>query len=170
MWKGLNTDYYGFLQPISAMIEEGTIKKALVIGSGGAAQAVSFALRNHDVKVTIVNRTMEHAEKLSRLTMSGFDSLDNINKYSGKVDLVVQTTSVGMVPNQGEDASHGFQFTGKEIAFDLVYKPRDTVFLTRARAAGCKTFGGAQMLLEQGKLQFESFTGYHYPPKLEPEV
>ena len=102
--------------------------------------------------------------------MSGYDSLDHINQYSGKVDLVVQTTSVGMVPNEGEDASHGFKFTGSEIAFDLVYKPRETVFLSRAKQAGCRTVGGAQMLLEQGKLQFESFTGYHYPPKVYPEI
>ena len=170
LWKGLNTDYYGFLQPLSPMLDKGQIKRALVIGAGGAAQAVSFALRNHDVKVTIVNRTIEHAEQLSRLTMSGYDSLDHINQYSGKVDLVVQTTSVGMVPNEGEDASHGFKFTGSEIAFDLVYKPRETVFLSRAKQAGCRTVGGAQMLLEQGKLQFESFTGYHYPPKVYPEI
>lgn len=170
MWKGTNTDYYGFLSPISDEIERGDIRSALVIGSGGAARAVTFALRNHDVKVTIVNRTLEHARTLSRATMCGYDSLDHINNYSGKVDLVVQTTSVGMSPDEKSDASQGFHFTGEEIAYDLVYKPRETVFLQRAEQAGCRTISGAKMLLGQGMLQFEAFTGYHYPPGIDPEV
>lgn len=170
MWKGINTDYYGFLEPISDDLARGRIRSALVIGAGGAARAVTFALRNHDVKITIVNRTIEHAQQLARSTMSASDSLEHIGLYAGKVDLVVQTTSVGMVPHPEQDASQGFPFTGKEIAYDLVYRPKETVFLQRAKAAGCRTVSGCSMLLEQGKLQFEAFTGYHYPPGVDPEI
>ncbi|MFA6774673.1 MAG: shikimate dehydrogenase [Sphaerochaetaceae bacterium] len=170
MWKGINTDYYGFLEPLSSRLTDGTIKSALVIGAGGASRAIVWALRNHDVKVTVVNRTVEHAKALAMETMSAYDSLDHISAYSGSVDLVVQTTSVGMTPHEQDDASKGYLFSGKEIAFDLVYKPRETVFLRRAKEAGCRTISGALMLLEQGKLQFEAFTGYHYPSSLHPVI
>jgi len=170
MWKGINTDYYGFLEPVSDAITKGEIKSALVIGAGGASRAVVWALRNHDVKVTIVNRTIEHAKALALETMSSYDGLDRIGFYSGTVDLVVQTTSVGMDPQMNEDAAKGYVFSGKEIAFDLVYKPRETVFLRRAKEAGCRTISGASMLFAQGKLQFEAFTGYHYPANLHPVI
>jgi 3-dehydroquinate dehydratase/shikimate dehydrogenase len=170
MWKGINTDYYGFLEPIMTWISDGSIKSALVIGAGGASRAVVWALRNHDVKVTIVNRTVEHAQALAMETMSAFDSVDHLGAYSGTVDLVVQTTSVGMEPHSQDDAAKGYLFSGKEIAFDLVYKPRETVFLRRAKEAGCRTVSGALMLFEQGKLQFEAFTGYHYPGNLHPVI
>ncbi|MFA7117494.1 MAG: shikimate dehydrogenase, partial [Sphaerochaetaceae bacterium] len=170
MWKGINTDYYGFLAPISELIANGKIKSALVIGAGGASRAIIWALRNHAVKVIVVNRTFEHAKSIADETMSTCDSLDHIGSYSGKVDLVVQTTSVGMVPDEKEDAAKGYLFSGSEIAYDLVYRPKETVFLRRAEKAGCKTIEGSRMLLEQGKLQFEAFTGYHYPYWVKPEL
>lgn len=170
MWRGTNTDYYAFLSLVRSDIESGRIKSALVIGAGGAARAVVFALRNNLIPVTIVNRTAEHAQYLARETLSSWDTLENTPKYAGKVDLVVNTTSVGMVPDEDGDASMGFPFTGKEVAFDFVYKPRETVFLKKAEAAGCRCIHGADQLLEQGKLQFEEFSGYHYPPQIHPEI
>ncbi|MDT4762864.1 shikimate dehydrogenase [Sphaerochaeta sp. PS] len=170
MWKGTNTDYYGFLAPIADEIAQGSIRTALVIGAGGASRAVVWALHNHGVKVTIINRSVEHAKLLSDETMSSFDSLEHCNRYSGAVDLVVQTTSVGMAPNLDEDPVPSFVFSGKEIVYELVYQPKETPFFRRATQAGCHVIGGAQMLIEQGKLQFESFTGYHYPHWVHPEI
>lgn len=163
MWKGINTDYYGFIHPLLKDIEEGRIKSALVIGAGGASKAIVWALRNYGVKVTILNRTLSHAEKIAKLNVCSYDTLDNANKYSGQVDLVVQTTSVGLYPNIDENPVEGFVFTGKEIAYDIIYKPHMTKFLKQAQKAGCRLHFGAEMLLEQGKLQFEAFSGYHYP-------
>ncbi len=165
LWKGMNTDYYGFLLPIEKDIEEGRIKNALVIGAGGATHAIVWALKNRGVKVTILNRTLSHAEKLAQVNICQYDKLENANKYAGEVDLIVQTTSVGL----SSDASpiEGFPFTGKEIAYDIIYKPKMTKFLKDAAKAGCTLHYGDEMLLEQGKLQFEAFTGYHYPPNLD---
>lgn len=170
MWKGINTDYYGFLVPIENEISEDRIKTALVIGAGGAARAVVWALRNHHVKVIIVNRSKEKAIHLASETMSTWDTLDNAKKYEGKVDLVVQTTSVGMSQTIGQNPVPDFEFTGKEYVYDLIYKPDHTSFLQKAAECGCKTYNGKRMLLEQGKLQFESFTGYHYPHWIKPEL
>lgn len=168
MWKGINTDYYGFLAPILKDIDNGRIKSALVIGAGGASQAIVWALKNRGVRVTILNRTLQHAVKLAKLNLCQYDTLDNAKKYEGQVDLIVQTTSVGLYPDFDANPIEGFEFTGKEIVYDIIYKPRMTKLLKEAEKKGCTLHFGAEMLLEQGKLQFEAFTGYHYPENLSP--
>lgn len=163
MWKGINTDYYGFIKPIVNDIENGRIKNALVIGAGGASHAIVWALRNYGVKVTILNRTLSRAETIARINLCDYDSIENAGKYSGAVDLIVQTTSVGLFPDVEQNPIEGFKFTGSEIVYDIIYKPKMTKLLQEAEKAGCQLHFGSQMLLEQGKLQFEAFTGYHYP-------
>lgn len=170
MWKGMNTDYYGFMAPIAKELDSGMIRNALVIGAGGASQAVVWALRNRNVNVTILNRTLDHAERLARLNRCQFDTLSNAASYQGKVDLVVQTTSVGLYPDFDANPIEGFRFTGKEIVYDIIYKPKMTKLLKVAKEAGCRLHYGEEMLKEQAKLQFEAFTGYHYPKWVEMEV
>ena len=167
MWKGTNTDYYGFIHPIEKEIDDDRIKSALVIGAGGAAKAIVWALKMRNVKVMIVNRTKSKADELARLYGVGSDSLDNISQYEGKVDLVVQATNMGLHPYEDVNPAEKFHFSGKEIAYDIVYKPKYTKFLIAAEKAGCPLKFGWDMLMEQGKLQFESFTGYHYPKDVE---
>ena len=168
MWKGINTDYYGFIKPIMNDIESGRIKNALVIGAGGASQAIVWALRNYGVKVTILNRTLSRAENIARLNLCDYDSIENASSYSGSVDLIVQTTSVGLYPDVNQNPIEGFKFTGSEIVYDIIYKPRMTKLLEEAGKAGCTLHFGSEMLIEQGKLQFEAFTGYHYPRWVDP--
>ncbi len=167
MWKGFNTDYYGFLSPILKDIESGRIKTALVIGAGGASKAIVWALRNRNIKVTILNRTLSRAADIAALNLCEFDTLENAKKYEGTVDLVVQTTSVGLYPDFDLNPIEGFTFTGREIVYDIIYKPKMTKLLSEAQAAGCTLHYGEEMLLEQGKFQFEMFTGYHYPKSLD---
>lgn len=168
MWKGINTDYYGFLSPIVKDIDSGRIKSALVIGAGGASQAIVWALKNRGVRVTILNRTLSHALRLAKLNLCQYDTLDNAKNYEGQVDLIVQTTSVGLYPDFDANPIEGFEFTGKEIVYDIIYKPKMTKLLKEAEKKGCTLHFGSEMLLEQGKLQFEAFTGYHYPENLSP--
>ena len=163
MWKGMNTDYYGFLAPILKDIDGGRIRSALVIGAGGASKAIVWALRNRGVRVTILNRTLSRAADIAALNLCEFDTLENARKYEGQVDMIVQTTSVGLYPDFDLNPIEGFRFTGREIVYDIIYKPKMTKLLTEAAAAGCTLHYGEEMLLEQGKLQFELFTGYHYP-------
>ena len=163
MWKGMNTDYYGFLAPVLKDIESGRVRSALVIGAGGASKAIVWALRNRGVKVTILNRTLSRAADIAALNLCEFDTLENARKYEGQVDMVVQTTSVGLYPDFDLNPIEGFRFTGREIVYDIIYKPKMTKLLSEAQKAGCTLHYGEEMLLEQGKLQFELFTGYHYP-------
>ena len=168
MWKGINTDYYGFIKPIEKDLDDGKIRNALVIGAGGASLAIVWALRNYGVKVTILNRTLSRAENIARLNLCDYDSIENASSYSGSVDLIVQTTSVGLYPDVNQNPIEGFKFTGSEIVYDIIYKPRMTKLLEEAGKAGCTLHFGSEMLIEQGKLQFEAFTGYHYPRWVDP--
>ncbi|MBL7006093.1 MAG: shikimate dehydrogenase [Spirochaetia bacterium] len=168
LWKGINTDYYGFLHPIQEDLETGTIKKALVIGAGGAARSVVWALRNYGCSVYIVNRTFETAARLAARTGSAAVpkselALLSLKDSQNKPDLVVQTTSVGMEPTVGQDPSEEYIFNGDEIVYDLIYKPRRTRFINRASQAGCRIVYGYEMLYAQGLLQFKTFTGKEYP-------
>ena len=168
LWKAINTDYYGFLAPIENDIESGRIKSALVIGAGGASNAIVWALRNRNVKVTILNRTLSRAEKIAQVNICQFDRLENARAYEGQVDLIVQTTTVGQ--GSWENPVEGFHFTGHEICYDIVYQPKITKFLSDAQAAGCSIHTGLEMLIGQGKLQFEAFTGYHYPRSVKIDI
>ena len=166
LWIGMNTDYYGFIEPLIADIDSGSIQSALVIGAGGAARSAVWALRNHGCKVTIINRSIERAKSLAQETMASWDSLERASEYE-HVDLVVQTTSVGMVPNIEEDPVPHYQFSSRQVVYDMVYRPTYTRLLQRALESGCRLLFGTDMLVRQGKHQFEAFTGYHYPKRLE---
>lgn len=168
LWSGSNTDYYGFIELIQKPLKAGKIKNALVIGAGGAARAIVWALRNHNVSITILNRTLEHAKTLAKAVLCNYGPLSDVGKYSGKVDLVVQTSSMGMDSTQDSenDPAKDFTYTGKELVCDLVYRPHETAFLVHAKQAGCKIIYGIDMLIAQGKLQFLSFTGSTYPTEI----
>ncbi len=169
LWKGTNTDYYGFINPLIKEIDSKEIQSALVVGAGGAARAVVWALRNHGCRVTIVNRDPERAKKLGNETMSSWDSLENAHLY-GEVDLIVQTTPLGMAPFEGQDPIPDYELKKRQTLYELIYRPHYTPLLKRAEEKGCRLLFGIDMLLRQGKLQFESFSGYHYPKRLEPTL
>ncbi len=161
-WKGINTDYYGFLRPIFDDLEQDRIKHALVIGAGGAARSAVWALRNHQCSVTVLNRTVEKAQQLALQTGSTWGSLDEADRTAAP-DLIVQTTNVGMEPDTDADPLPAYQFRGQEILYELIYAPETTPIIERARRAGCRIVTGKQMLFSQGILQFETFTGLSYP-------
>ena len=161
-WNGSNTDYYGFLSLVPEPLASGRIQSAIVIGAGGAARAVVWALRNKGVSVTILNRTVENARRLALETGSSFGSLDDAGSYCGEGQLIVQASSAGM-DEPFVDAAPSLEFDGDEIVCDMVYRPHETAFLKRATNAGCKVIHGLDMLLAQGKLQFKAFTGFDYP-------
>lgn len=165
LYSGSNTDYYGFLALIKEPLEAGKINNALVLGSGGGARAIVWALRNHNVNITILNRTLEHAKTLAQEVSCNYGALSEVSNYSGKVDLIVQASSLGMDSSQEpeNDPARDFSYTGKEIACDLVYRPQETAFLVHAKQAGCQLIHGLDLLFEQGKLQFTAFTGVPYP-------
>ena len=100
---------------------------------------------------------------LASETMSNYIELDKISSLEDSTDLVVQTTMVGMGYLKDEDILCDYSFENLPIVYDLIYKPKYTKMLLRAKDKGCRVINGTDMLIAQGKLQFESFSGYHYP-------
>lgn len=166
--NGDNTDAPGFMAPLVPEIKKGM--KACIIGAGGAARAIIYGLQKAGVEVLVVNRTESRAQELAEHFNCAYGSINDINLISQYNDILVQTTSLGMVPDVERDPVAGYEFTGKEIAYDIIYKPLMTRFLTRAQAAGCTIITGDKMLLEQGYLQFKGFTGCEYPREVTPRI
>jgi len=165
-WRARNTDAAGFLEPLPAAmglnsVEELKGKKALIFGAGGAARAAVHALVDAGMKLVILNRTIGKARGLAEETGQTWGPLTDeaLPLVEGGVDLAVQTTSVGMHPNENTDPAPWWNPRECSLLYDMIYEPAETIFLARARSAGVKTLNGFGMLEAQARLQFELFTG-----------
>ena len=169
-WIGYNTDVYGFLKPIQNDLSE--IKKVLIIGAGGAANAVCFALiENTDIKELIIaNRTYSNAvvlrnrlKKYYDLTIEGI-SLSGIANFSQRYDLIINTSSVGMSKLVNLNPLDVKEFSNAStVVYDLIYNPPETLFLKRARELNIRTINGLPMLIAQAQKSFEIWTGKSFP-------
>jgi 3-dehydroquinate dehydratase/shikimate dehydrogenase len=156
-WIGANSDVEGFLAPLTGrMALKGT--RASVLGSGGAARAVAVALVSQGAAVTICARRPEGALEVARLTDATAGAWP---PRTGSWDVLVNTTSCGS-GGPDDDPMAGVALDG-EIVFDLVYVPAETPLLRHARAEGCLTIGGIEMLVAQAERQFELWTGQRPP-------
>jgi 3-dehydroquinate dehydratase/shikimate dehydrogenase len=166
---GYNTDAEGFLAPLRTAVPSGLSGlRATVIGAGGAARSAVYALAKEGALVLVLNRTPERAQRLvldirgelalppDRLRWAGDEADTGPEEYPG---LIVNATTMGMHPWQDLDPFALRVFRGNEIVYDIVYSPKETVFLKRAAAAGCKIIYGEQMLRAQARRQFYLFTG-----------
>jgi len=167
VYTGYNTDAEGFCAPLGKVLPLSRLNglRTLVVGAGGAARSVVYALSRAGADISIVNRTYEKAVALAGEFGCTAIAESNALALQG-FDLVVQTTSAGMEPHVEEDPLPNYQFSGKEIVYDIIYAPPVTRFLSRAQAANCRTIGGLQMLRAQGYAQFKLFTGRDYPEAL----
>lgn len=172
-WQGTNTDAEGFLAPLRDAFG-GSIPRGLgatLIGAGGAARAVAYALSSAGFRLLILNRTPERARELAEAFGARHGGPDALGLAGAKDfrDLVVQTTSAGMAPDVSDPApSLGLE--GVKHVYELVYAPPETPFARRARAAGCIVIEGRRMLVAQAMRQFLLFTGREYPKELVREL
>ena len=171
---GDNTDTSGFLSDLKRFLtlECGSLlshlqeqvpalqKKALVLGAGGSARAIVYALLCDGWDVTIAARRIEQAQQLSQsfgkydLRLSTFDlQLTTFN-------LIVNTTPLGMTPNiEDSPLPENIVLSPKTVIYDLIYNPRETKLVKDARAQGLSATTGLGMLIEQAALAFEKWTG-----------
>ncbi len=168
--KGYNTDGIGFLKPLSNDGFKFEGGRAVILGAGGAARSAAFALVAQGMHVTLVNRTLERARALAEAVneWSSNSSVDyvvlnsdeSLRQIVGKSELLVNTTRVGMHPNETEPppVSEEILHSGLFV-YDLVYNPQETRLLQMARELGCRTLNGVRMLVEQGAAAFELWTG-----------
>ncbi len=173
-WKGYNTDVTGFIEPLLEKADSLKGKRAAVIGAGGAARAVVYALVSEGCDVSIFNRTLSRAEALAAelggrgASLEELESESGAGAESGRYDLLVQTSSVGMHGTEGLERGEGnpvpfYSFTGDELVYDIIYTPPVTPLMQKAMDAGAEVLGGLPMLQAQGAAQFRLFTGKSLP-------
>jgi len=160
---GHNTDATGFMRGLSEAGCDVRGQCVLVLGAGGSARAVVYALSGAGAHVTIWNRTRERAIALA--AEFGAEATDRpMPARCGQFALIVNTTSAGMTPNAGETplplAGRG---VGARFVYDLVYNPRETMLLKEARAVGAQPIGGLAMLVYQGAEALRLWTGRDAP-------
>jgi shikimate dehydrogenase len=167
---GYNTDGSGYLRSLQE--ETGFLprgKHVCVLGAGGAARTIALQLALAGAaSVTIANRTLSRAlllaDEVSRLTPAEAVSMEQLGNR--RFDLMVNATSVGMHPNIESTPLHAACFQPGMIVSDIVYNPAETRFLREAAAAGAVCHGGAGMLVYQGAIAFELWTGKKAPVEL----
>ena len=166
--SGDNTDAPGFLSDLKRFIgnQESKIankKSALILGAGGSARAVIYALLNDGWNITVAARRIEQAQQLitsfapRELRVMNYDPFD-LEPLT--FNLIVNTTPVGMTPNINQSPwPDGLRFPHQAMVYDLVYNPRKTKLVRDARLSGLSAETGIGMLVEQAALAFEIWTG-----------
>jgi len=145
-----------------------------VLGAGGAARAIVYALLSAGASLALLNRTPERAQALldefaplaaadARLIAGPLDT-STLRRTALGAKLIVNATTLGMWPHS--DASpwpDDVPLPRDAFCYDLVYNPRETRWLSQARAAGCACADGLGMLVHQGAEALETWTGHTAP-------
>lgn len=140
--KGYNTDAYGFAESLKPLLEKHH-QKALIFGNGGAAKAVKYVLKQLGISyLVVVRKQIENAIRYEDVTEAVLD----------EYKILINTTPLGMSPNLESYPPIPYQhLTIQHIAYDLVYNPEETVFLTKAKEQGAKIKNGLEMLYLQAE-------------------
>lgn len=165
-WFGYNTDGMGYVRAVknefpSLFNQEQT--NVLIIGSGGASRAIYFALVEAGIQaIDIGNRTKAKAEDIAALgngkVQTNIYALEEVEAVLDKYDLIIQTTSVGMKPNQNQSPLTIKQLKKDAVVSDIIYQPIKTELLKQAEAVHGNIHYGHTMLLYQAQYAFEIWT------------
>ena len=159
---GYNTDAAGFTKALTDFLgcKDLNGQKVAILGAGGAARAIAYAIWKLGGDATVYARDISRASAVA--APYGFASATLADLGDGRhPDLIVQCTSVGHgATDPSADPIPHYAFDGHEALYDLVYKPAVTPVMARARAAGCRVESGMSMLRAQAELQHRLwFTG-----------
>jgi shikimate dehydrogenase len=166
---GYNTDGIGYVRSLKEEADFSVKgKRVLMLGAGGAARGVAYALAAEGTaEMWVANRTEEKATELAD-SLNGYTKTygiryDQINEIRDHVDLIVHNTSVGMHPNVDEVLVDTSWFHEGLTVSDLVYNPLETRLLREAKARGARAHDGLGMFIYQGVYAFEYWTGVTAP-------
>ena len=159
---GANTDGKGAVKALQEVTDIAG-KKVVLLGAGGAARAIAFALADEGANVVIVNRTTNAAADLAKAVNCTYQTIDKLEQEIKDARVVINATSVGMVPAENESIVRKEVLTPELIVMDLVSLPKETKLLKEAKERGCKIVYGDRMLFWQGVLKFEIYTGVEPP-------
>ena len=169
---GESTDGPGFLRSAEAQWGKLDGCAVLILGAGGSAKAVAFALAQIGCKITIANRTHRRAVELDASLRAAFEGCasrvvtldeEELAGEVSKADLVVNTTSVGMHPDVDSIPLSPDLLRPGLLVYDLVYNPLRTRLVSEAQDRGARAMSGLKMLVYQGALSFEMWTGIQPP-------
>lgn len=171
---GDNTDAPAFLSDLKKFLSDPqseivSRKSAIVLGAGGSARSVVYALLNDGWNVTIAARRIDQAQQLTTVfTNYPLCITDNISNIEvSNIALIVNTTPLGMTPNIDQSPlPENISLSKHTKIYDLVYNPRETKFVRDARSQGLQATTGLGMLIEQAALGFELWTGNKLPSEI----
>lgn len=148
--SGYNTDWEGFSTSLRPLLRS-NIKKALILGTGGASAAVAYALKRLGIEYAFVSRNAKDDAIPYRLL-----DKDIISEHL----LIVNTTPLGMYPDISSCPDIPYEFlTSSHICYDLVYNPEITEFMRKASLKGATVKNGLEMLFRQAELSWEIWNG-----------
>jgi 3-dehydroquinate dehydratase / shikimate dehydrogenase len=159
---GYNTDYVGVLRALESRLSLAG-SSMLIVGAGGAARAVAFALARAGAAVRICARRPAKAEKLARAV--GGAAVERRRLRGEFFDAIINATPVGMYPHT-EDSPLESRELNCRLVFDSIYRPRRTKLLQLAEKRGIETVSGVEMFLAQGMAQWEIWMGERAPEEV----
>lgn len=168
------TDGAGFMAPLTSTGIALDGVRAVVVGAGGAARSVVHRLVSAGAAVLVANRRAQRAadlcaamERYARRSAPRWVSLDDsavVQAAMAEADLVVNTTPIGMWPHLNDAPPAPAEWLRQGCtAYDLIYRPEETLWLRRARERGCRTINGIGMLVHQGAESLAYWTGARPP-------
>jgi shikimate dehydrogenase len=153
---GHNTDWRGAMEALEEEVDlKG--KNVLLLGAGGAARAIGFGLKEKGSQVIISNRSPDKAHELAKDL--GFVNQPLLSIREPNFDIIINATSVGMVPYDAESPLPKKFLKEGMLVMDIVYQPLKTKLLQEAEEQGCRIINGLEMLARQGAAQLEIWTG-----------
>lgn len=169
---GHNTDSAGFILDLESHNIQAHGRNVLVLGAGGAAHAAVLGLANRGATVTVITRREQQGWDLRQRVKRGVShkfkinvaTYENLSKIAPSIDLIVNTTPVGMYPNVDNSIwSEDIPFPPDAVLYDMIYRPAETQLMQQAKNAGLTVMGGLGMLVHQGALAFELWTEQEAP-------
>ncbi|MEM2342106.1 MAG: shikimate dehydrogenase [Candidatus Bathyarchaeia archaeon] len=177
---GYTTDGIGALNALRYAGIDPSGKKIVILGAGGASRSISFTLARYANELIILNRTLEKAESLvndiAKFLGMGINvkacsfTDENLRRELEDADILINATSIGMKPNDHETPVKRDFLRGGLVVFDIIYEPLETRLLGEAKSVGAKTIDGLSMLIHQGAVSFEIWTGLKAPIEIMREA
>jgi len=181
-WHGINTDVEGLIYPLESLNLAN--KKAIILGSGGAARSAIQGLINLKMsEIIVISRNQISLDSLlndfkKQYLLKGVSSKDpNISNLINSADLIINTTPVGMINNTDSKELLPFgdnfwtSLNPKTVIYDLIYNPQETPLLSFSRKKGCQTINGMKMLVAQGAKSLSYWTdGLEIPIEIMEEA
>ena len=164
--KGFNTDGDGFVVSLEKESKVSIAnKKVVILGAGGSSKSIAMACaKRFPTSLHILNRTKDRADSLKAMVESVTDCsvfVSNLSDFKclEQADLIINTTSLGMVPDVNRSPVNSFSWCHSgQVVYDIIYNPSETLFLKEAKKNGALCQNGSGMLAGQGAIAFKLFT------------